>query len=537
MKNVTITKKTGEDLTILIQDEVVIPPVPPSNAFKDHTIPGRIEAEDYDKGGEGVGYHDVDPENRGGQYRTDGVDIEKGLVTNIGYMAKGEWTKYTLKSVIAGKYILRVNVSSITAVGSFKILLDDSVIATFSVPNTGSWIVFKEISATVDVPATAKVLKMEVVEGNFNFDYLSFVNFSEPPVPPTTGGISSGFKENIESAGQGKTVLFAKGTYPIGQINVPIGVNVDLGESTLIGTVPGKFNEDKPMFRLPGYNKFGNGSINGKNIISSMVTASGDSIIIDKITGQDCNWLGMWGNGLRNSKITNFTLRNTSGATVAWAAGELCFSNLNNVEISNGDISSNASTRGYGMKAMYQDGSLKDVKIFNVKIDMHADSIWANGTSKNIGLEIHQTRVTNVEVYNCQFYNQMSLSYQYQGGKTVVRNNMFDMAKSTYIIEHILDGLEFYENDCKNWQMITANFRGQDYRWANTIIRNNNFLQPIGIPSWGGAFYIGDNGVINFNVNNNLIEIKRGQKPLLVKYRNVQGGVNNIEASNTIREI
>ena len=34
-----------------------------------HTVPGRIEAEDYDNGGEGVAYHDTTPGNTGGAYR------------------------------------------------------------------------------------------------------------------------------------------------------------------------------------------------------------------------------------------------------------------------------------------------------------------------------------------------------------------------------------------------------------------------------------------------------------------------------------
>ncbi|MBN1599378.1 MAG: hypothetical protein JW894_13880, partial [Bacteroidales bacterium] len=40
-------------------------------------IPGTVEAENYDNGGEGVAYHDNDASNNGGQYRTsEGVDIE-----------------------------------------------------------------------------------------------------------------------------------------------------------------------------------------------------------------------------------------------------------------------------------------------------------------------------------------------------------------------------------------------------------------------------------------------------------------------------
>jgi hypothetical protein len=40
-------------------------------------IPGTIEAENYDLGGEGVAYHDTDATNNGGVYRTtEGVDLD-----------------------------------------------------------------------------------------------------------------------------------------------------------------------------------------------------------------------------------------------------------------------------------------------------------------------------------------------------------------------------------------------------------------------------------------------------------------------------
>ncbi len=62
------------------------------------TLPGRLEAENYDLGGEGVAYHDNEPANLGGAYRTtEGVDVESaGGVTNVGYIRSNEWTEYTV---------------------------------------------------------------------------------------------------------------------------------------------------------------------------------------------------------------------------------------------------------------------------------------------------------------------------------------------------------------------------------------------------------------------------------------------------------
>ena len=44
-------------------------------------VPGQINAEVFDNGGEGVAYHDSGPNNVGGQVRSTGVDIETSSAT------------------------------------------------------------------------------------------------------------------------------------------------------------------------------------------------------------------------------------------------------------------------------------------------------------------------------------------------------------------------------------------------------------------------------------------------------------------------
>ena len=75
-------------------------------------IPGIIEAEDFDLGGEGVGYHDMDSVNNGGQYRLDeGVDIgisEDGAGSQylVDWTSSGEWLQYTVEVMNTGIYKL-----------------------------------------------------------------------------------------------------------------------------------------------------------------------------------------------------------------------------------------------------------------------------------------------------------------------------------------------------------------------------------------------------------------------------------------------
>ena len=63
------------------------------------TIPGIIEAEDFDKGGEDFTYHDADVSNIPGKYRpNEGVDIydRLGAGFHIGNAIAGEWYEYSV---------------------------------------------------------------------------------------------------------------------------------------------------------------------------------------------------------------------------------------------------------------------------------------------------------------------------------------------------------------------------------------------------------------------------------------------------------
>ncbi len=109
-------------------------------------MPGTIQAEDYDLGGEGVAYHDTTPGNQGGVYRYDDVDIEQtaGLATpNVGWIRDGEYLTYTANIATAGAYTMTVRVASPNTGRSGALSVDGSSAATFTVPNTGSYAAFQ----------------------------------------------------------------------------------------------------------------------------------------------------------------------------------------------------------------------------------------------------------------------------------------------------------------------------------------------------------------------------------------------------------
>jgi len=77
----------------------------------------RIEAENFDLGGEGVAYHDRDVINRGGLYRpAEGVDIEACTDTgggyDVGWTDTGEYMNYSVQVADGGSYDFGFRVAS-----------------------------------------------------------------------------------------------------------------------------------------------------------------------------------------------------------------------------------------------------------------------------------------------------------------------------------------------------------------------------------------------------------------------------------------
>lgn len=146
-------------------------------------VPGKIEAENFDNGGEGVAYHDSDATNSGGAYRSTGVDVESttdsGGGYNVGWTAGGEWLAYTVNVPSAGTYTLQARVASNGSGGNFHVEFGGAnKTGTMTVPNTGGWQSWTTLSATVSLSAGTQIMK--IVEdsggagnggnvGNFNW--------------------------------------------------------------------------------------------------------------------------------------------------------------------------------------------------------------------------------------------------------------------------------------------------------------------------------------------------------------------------------
>jgi hypothetical protein len=184
--------------------------------LKMQSIPGRVECEFYDEGGEGIAYHDADDINNGSgklnppdgnmlnEFRMkEGVDISftkaHGIDNNpynkiepgmnqlyVGWTEPGESINYTIKINEAGKYYVGL---MYTANGDGSISLDIDgrqvaslvrIVSTYNAQDSIAWRQWHHWNridslAQIEVPRGIHTLTLYIAgHGNMNFDYLEF---------------------------------------------------------------------------------------------------------------------------------------------------------------------------------------------------------------------------------------------------------------------------------------------------------------------------------------------------------------------------
>lgn len=195
-------------------------------------LPGTLQAEQFDKGGEGVAFHDSDSNDEGkASYRTDneGVDIVTGNGGYaIGYTANGEWLEYTVNVKKNGTYGYKATVSSGTNNSGFRIGLmkngSETTLARVSVPNTNSWDTYTTLSTEVistKLYEGQQTIRITITGQNCNIDKIEFVCLVEDGVKYVTD-------EDIRTLGP---------IYNMGGVRVneyKDGINIMKGKKVLI---------------------------------------------------------------------------------------------------------------------------------------------------------------------------------------------------------------------------------------------------------------------------------------------------------------
>ena len=170
-------------------------------------IPGTIQAEDFNPGGQGVGYYDTS----GSPTLESSGDLDG--TPSIGYIAGGEWIQYDVGVLAPGTYTVEARVAAAGSGGTFRLELDSTdVTGTMTAPYTGGWFIWTTSSKTgVYLPAGSHTLRFYSYTAGYNVNWFRFVSTSVPPtivVPPSSRNAYVGDLITLTVA--------ASGTAPLG---------------------------------------------------------------------------------------------------------------------------------------------------------------------------------------------------------------------------------------------------------------------------------------------------------------------------------
>jgi peptidoglycan/xylan/chitin deacetylase (PgdA/CDA1 family) len=142
-------------------------------------IPGKVEFENFDVGGEGISYHESTTTNQGDAFiRTEPVDLEvRSGGYNLGYTFTGEWLEYTVNITTDAIYDIDINHATAWGYnGEITLSIDGNDVANnLRLPSTGGWSTWKETTfSDVTLFKGVHILKVHFDEGYVNVDYINF---------------------------------------------------------------------------------------------------------------------------------------------------------------------------------------------------------------------------------------------------------------------------------------------------------------------------------------------------------------------------
>lgn len=185
----TITAKATDNSNLTATSEAVVVkvnvPQAPYNGTP-LTIPGIIQAEHFDVGGNGVAYNDNTPGSAvtpAVNFRSnEDVDIETttdaGGGHNIAYIMNGEWLEYTVNVTTDGAYSLDLRMAADGAGKTLHVDIDGvNITGAVAVPNTAGWQTWQTATVNNLNPTQGQ----HVIRISFDSDYmnLNFIEFKK----------------------------------------------------------------------------------------------------------------------------------------------------------------------------------------------------------------------------------------------------------------------------------------------------------------------------------------------------------------------
>ena len=330
-------------------------------------------------------------------------------------------------------------------------------------------------------------------------------------------------------ASQGYTIQLSAGTFiETGLIEVPLGVNV-IGagiDQTILKAAPSfyyypaspAYATDKFLISLnAGTQLNGNQTLKSFTIDGDLKKLHGgiyvryrSNVTIDGVKVQNTNFTGMWLWDVKDSKLMNSQIINSSWGSTSYCVGALNLGNVERMEIAHVDINEN---KGYGIKAIGPSGNnnILNLKIHDSRVSVHPYGIWNGGSAPNIAIELWQVNLVGSEIYNTYVDNTISLinsnATPSTGIQTIrVHHNTIDMETRAQGAGY---GVELTIHDAE--------------------VDHNYFLKgTYGIANW-------DNPMKNWNIHHNTFYALSNTNPGEV-VRSQWSGLHNVKLYNNTVE-
>lgn len=439
-------------------------------------IPGVIEAEDFDSGGEGVAYHDNDSTNNGGLYRpSEGVDIGSsqdgsGSQYLVDWTGSGEWLQYTVEVMHTGTYNIIIReglVDYASGNGVFHLEMDGvDITGPLETYHGVFWwqgystVTVENVQLVAGIHTLRLVMDSDSSVGVGSFNWILFelvspkpdpipVNYPQPDLNQTyyvspagndanPGSLAQPWKtlaKASETAVAGQTVYIRQGTYnerlDVQNSGEPDNyiifmaypgetVIVD-GTGVIIPQLEGLVNVNRKQFiRLSGFQvtNAGEGVVNGKWNMGISVQKA-DHIIIDNNLVSHTYSLGI-DIGLGNSFIVvdgnELTDTNFGDQDDEVSLGMFWFSH--DLEIKN-NLVHHTKNEGIGAAAGPHDVRIHHNTVHNVGQGSARIGIYIDAWTE------HQY---NIDVYNNRVYNNagQGIVVASEGGGLLEYVNVFN---------------------------------------------------------------------------------------------------------------
>jgi hypothetical protein len=151
------------------------------------TLPGLLQAENFDTAGPGVSYWDATAGNSGGVYRA--TDVDLGPTSDpgsggyyVGWTRVGEWLQYSVNVAQSRSYTMNVRVANVGSGATFRVEVDGAAVTgPIAVPDTGGWDSWRTLSiGGVSLTQGPHVVRLVMLTRNAanagvgNFGFLQF---------------------------------------------------------------------------------------------------------------------------------------------------------------------------------------------------------------------------------------------------------------------------------------------------------------------------------------------------------------------------